>query len=84
MPDENLRKVSHIGLWIMVIIIGGWLVWQATHTNTENNRYGSGTIPVSSTTNNYGLLNLNPCGILFTISGEKKKPEIKETTKVIK
>lgn len=72
MIDENLRKASHIGLWIVVFIIAGWLVWSATHTNTENNKYGSGTIPVTHETHNYGLLNLNPCGILFTVGDDKK------------
>lgn len=76
--NEGVRTASHIGLWVAIIIIGIWLVYAATHTNTENNKYGSGTIPVSHTSNNYGLLNLNPCGILFTIGGEKKKAEIKK------
>lgn len=40
--SPGLRKASHIGLWILVLMIGGWLVWQATHTTTENNKYASG------------------------------------------
>lgn len=42
MEDPGLRKVSHIGLWLCVLGIGGWLVWSATHTTTENNKYASG------------------------------------------
>lgn len=78
LEDSGLRKASHIGLWISVVVIGIWLVYAATHTNTENNKYGSGTIPVSHNSTNYGLLNLNPCGIIFKIDGEYKKPEVKK------
>lgn len=53
------------GLAIIGIII--WLVWSATHTNTENNRYGAGTIPINPQTTNYGLVNFNPCGVLFKV-----------------
>lgn len=34
--------VSHILLWLVVAGIGAWLVYAATHTNTENNRYAPG------------------------------------------
>lgn len=73
MESPELRKVSHIGLWILVLSIGGWLVWQATHTNIENNRYGSGTIPITQEEHNYGLVNLKPCGAFFSFDGQKKE-----------
>lgn len=75
MANEDLRKVSHIGLWIVVFIIGAWLVWSATHTTTENNRYGANTIVPSETNNNYGLVNLRPCGAFFAFDGQKKEPK---------
>lgn len=38
-----MRKASHIGLWIIVIGIGVWLVYSATHSTTENNKYAPGS-----------------------------------------
>ena len=34
--------VSHIFLWIIILGIGAWLVYSATHSNTENNKYAPG------------------------------------------
>lgn len=52
--DPNLRKISHVGLWITVILIGGWLVWSATHSKntTKNESFASG----SKQTNNYHMV----------------------------
>lgn len=54
MEDPRLRKASHIGLWILVIIIGGWLIWSATHTksSTKNESFATG----SKQTNNYKIV----------------------------
>lgn len=45
MPEENsnARLVSHILLWVIVVVIGAWLVWSATHSSTQNNKYASGS-----------------------------------------
>lgn len=43
MENEGMRKASHIGLWILVLAIGGWLLYSATHSSTENNRYAPGS-----------------------------------------
>lgn len=45
MESPELRKVSHIGLWIFVVIIGGYLIYSATHTSTENNKYAPNSNP---------------------------------------
>ena len=34
--------ISHIILWVVISGIGIWLVYSATHTNTENNKYAPG------------------------------------------
>ena len=73
MEPNPIRTASHIGLWIIIVGIGVYLVYSATHTNTENNKYGSGTIPITHETHNYGLINLNPCGALFNFTPDKPK-----------
>lgn len=78
MANESMRKASHIGLWIGLICIAGWLIWSATHTNTENNHYGSGTTPITLEEHNNGLINLKPCGAFFTFDTQQKKPEVKK------
>jgi len=54
--DSPVRTASHIGLWICVFIIGIWLVWSATHTSTENNKYASGSNPIDYTSNGLRLV----------------------------
>lgn len=75
---EGIRTASHVGLWIMVISLGIFLAWSAVNkkSEVENNRYGSGAVPVSLDEKNYGLINLKPCGTLFSFS-QDKKPEIR-------
>lgn len=73
MEPNPVRTASHIGLWVIVIGIGVWLIYAATHTNTENNRYGSGTTPITHETRNYGLVNFTPCGAFFSIGQPEKK-----------
>lgn len=34
--------LSHVGLWLVALSIVVWLVYSATHTSTENNRYAPG------------------------------------------
>lgn len=83
MPDEGMRKASHIGLWILMFLIGGWLVWQATHTNTENNSYAKGSASYGINNTYYPLSSLIPCGAFFRISNDpmKKEPAKVVTTK---
>ena len=38
----QISTVSHVLLWIVIIGIGVWLIYSATHTNTENNKYAPG------------------------------------------
>jgi len=46
MSDDNKIShgslASHILLWVVVVIIAIWLIYSATHTTTENNRYAPG------------------------------------------
>lgn len=75
--NPTARKISHIGLWCVVAGIGVWLVYSATHTTTENNKYGSGTTPITFEEHNYGLFNLKPCGVLFSFdSPQKRKTDV--------
>lgn len=43
MENSPARLTSHILLWIIVAGIGIWLIYSATHTNTENNRFAPGS-----------------------------------------
>ncbi len=49
--QADYRLASHIGLWIFAIGISIWLIYSATHTHTENNRYDSGSNPQETTVN---------------------------------
>ena len=51
-----IRTASHIGLWIVVIGIGIWLVYSATHTSTENNKYAPNSNPTDITHNGFRLV----------------------------
>lgn len=43
MPEINKGSlVSHIILWVIIIGIGFYLIYSATHTQTENNKYAPG------------------------------------------
>lgn len=42
MENNGARLASHIGLWILGLGIVVWLVYSATHTQTEFNRYAPG------------------------------------------
>ncbi len=76
--ENPVSTASHFGLWLILLAIGGWLLWQATHNSTENNRYASGSIPITHESKNYGLINLSPCGALFTIDTQKSKEDKKK------
>jgi hypothetical protein len=39
---STASMVSHILLWIVVIGVGVWLVYAATHSNTQNQRIAPG------------------------------------------
>ena len=54
--DAPIRTASHIGLWICVIVIGIWLIYAATHTSTENNKYAPGSNPIDYTSNGIRLV----------------------------
>lgn len=79
--DPDARKVSHILLWIIVIIIGGWLVWSATHSVTKNSTStfasGSHQSNVYHVNRNYALASLSLMFSPFTWNGcelKKDKP----------
>lgn len=86
--SPNLRKASHIGLWIMVILIGGWLVWSATHTRTMNKTdtfaTGSKQSNIYHITKNYALASLNlallPLQIHGCTSADKLENEPEQAT----
>lgn len=42
MESSGVRTASHIGLWVLGIGIIVWLVYSATHTSSEQNRYAGG------------------------------------------
>lgn len=70
---QQIRTASHIGLWVAMVVVAIWLIYSATHTNTENNKYGSGTTPITFEDHNYGLINLKPCGALFSFDTQKRQ-----------
>lgn len=79
MNTSPLRTASHIGLWIAVIGIGIWLVWSATHTSTENNKYAPNSNPTDITHNGLRLADdIN----LFNFSCERHGLSDKWGTKV--
>ena len=39
---KNLNSASHLGLWIIVIGAGIWLLWSALSKRTESNDYSKG------------------------------------------
>lgn len=40
---EGVNTASHVLLWVILLAIGGWLIYSATHSSTENNRYAPGS-----------------------------------------
>lgn len=78
------RLASHIGLWILGIGIIIWLVWSATHSNTENNRYAPGSASYGITNTYYPLSSLFPCGAFFKIDHETAQKQKIEKTDIIK
>ena len=47
--------VSHILLWIVIIGIGVYLIFRATHSTTENNKYAPNSNPTDITHNGIRL-----------------------------
>lgn len=78
MEDPNLRKVSHIGLWILVLAIGGWLVWSATHASTENTKNLPGSIDNHKEAKYYGLLSMGISGCEYPV-GVEGRPNVKDS-----
>lgn len=80
--DPNMRKASHVGLWIIVIIIGAWLVWSGTHTKTMNktDTFASGSKQTNNyrITRNYGLAFLDLAVLPFTFHGCTKNDKVEE------
>ena len=78
--DPKLRKASHIGLWFLVICIGGWLIWSATHTNNKKtaNSFATGSKQsnIYHITRNYALASLNLALLPLTMHGCVKADKI--------
>lgn len=56
--DEKISKgslASHILLWVVVGTIGIWLVWSATHSTTENNKFAPGATVSDNHSNRWPL-----------------------------
>lgn len=39
---ERVRTFSHIGIWIVFICVGIWIMWSALNKRTESNEYTKG------------------------------------------
>jgi hypothetical protein len=47
MDDQPVNTASHILLWICVLGITVWLVWSATHSTTNNDKFAPGSAQIS-------------------------------------
>lgn len=83
MNPTPLRTASHIGLWIAVVIIGIWLVYSATHTSTENNKYAPGSHPIDNTSNGIRLVDKIDM-FNFSCAREGLKDDAITTNKVVR
>ncbi len=88
MVDEpespKLRKVSHIGLWILCLGLLAWTMWAAFHgkNNTKNNSFASGSKQsnVYHITRNYALASLNLALLPLTMRGCTRADKIEDIT----
>ena len=48
---QVVNTASHILLWLVIIAIGVWLIWSATHTNTNKTVNLAGSAPQETTIN---------------------------------
>lgn len=82
MSEENpgMRKASHVGLWVCMVVVGGWLVWSATHSKTMNKKetFATGSSQTNNykITRNYGLAFVDLALFPFTIHGCTKPDKI--------
>jgi hypothetical protein len=51
----QVSTVSHVLLWVVVAVIGVWLVWSATHSNNEKNNYQPGSSSSDNHSNRWPL-----------------------------
>lgn len=71
--DLSVRTASHIGLWVAVIIIGGFLLWSAFVKRTDVETFAKGASKnETSFTINEGPLSF-PCGKFITYDPESGK-----------
>lgn len=78
--SPELRKVSHIGLWIGLIAIIIFLTWSAVNKKSEDNNYRAGSVDNSRVVNVYPL-GLAPGCDYIRADGtplSKSKKEIKQ------
>ena len=82
--------VSHILLWIVILAIGVWLVYAATHTKTKNDNFSGNAKQTNNyhVTRNYALVALDLALTPFNIQGctkaDKPEQEINEETNEVK
>ena len=80
MNTDPIRTASHIWLNIAVVVIIIWLIYAATHTTTENNRYGQGSTHVEVIEHNWPL-SVHPCGAIFDFFGRENGNNTKNTNR---
>lgn len=76
--SPELRKVSHIGLWIAVIIIGSFLLWSAfvKRTDVETFTKGASKQEISFTITEQPFS--FPCGKFITYDPDRKPTTVKQ------
>lgn len=74
---EEIRTASHVGLWIGLIAIIGFLAWSATHNHTKNEKFADNAkqTNIYHIHKNYGLgfvdLALMPLTFHGCVRGDK-------------
>ncbi len=72
----DARLISHILLWIALVIVVAWLIWSATHGSTQNNRFAPGaTVNDNHSTRWPFTLDLNFSCVPKEIMNQRTKEE---------
>lgn len=83
MPDEHLRKASHIGLWISMAIIAVfiWILWTALHSKIKNESFAAGSKQINNNKviKNYALASLDLALLPLTFHGCVRANKLEET-----
>lgn len=76
---EQIRTASHIGLWIAMALVAVWLIYSATHTNTENNKFAPGSTATDNHSTRWPFtIDLNFSCSRVGLDSAIKKPEAKK------